>query len=89
MVMDFEYDPKKSESNKVKHGIDFEQSRALWLDINRLEVQAKSDDEPRFALIAIRGNTLWTAFYTIRESRIRIISVRRSRRGERSLYYES
>ena len=87
--MEFEYDPKKSKSNKVKHGIDFEQSKALWLDINRLEVQAKSDDEPRFALIAIYNDKLWTAFYTIREDRIRIISVRRSRKGERSLYYES
>ncbi len=87
--MEFEYDPQKSKSNKVKHGINFKQSKALWLDINRLEVQAKSDDEPRFALIAIYNDKLWTAFYTIRENRIRIISVRRSRKGERSLYYES
>ncbi len=87
--MEFEYDPKKSKSNQVKHGIDFEQSKTLWLDINRLEVQAKSDDEPRSALIAIYNNKLWTAFYAIREQRIRIISVIRSRKGERSLYYES
>jgi len=82
--MEFEYDPQKSNSNKQKHGIDFEESKSLWLDINRLEVQAKSDDEPGYALISF-----YTAFYTIRDGRIRLISVRRSRKGERSLYYES
>lgn len=87
--MEFEYDPNKSKSNKQKHGINFGDSKALWLDANRLEVQAKSDDEPRYALIAVLNEKIWTAFYTIRETRIRIISVRRSRKGERGLYYES
>ncbi len=86
--MEFEYDPKKSNSNKQKHGIDFEESKALWLDIHQLEIQARSDDEPRIALIAMFNEKLWTAFYTIRDNRIRIISVRRSRQGERELYYE-
>lgn len=87
--MEFEYDPKKSKSNKQKHGLDFEESKALWLDFNRLEIQARSDDELRFALIAMLNQKLWTAFYTIRENRIRIISVRRSRQEEQELYYES
>ncbi len=39
--MAFEYDPKKSASNKLKHGIDFKVSKALWLDSNRLEIRAK------------------------------------------------
>ena len=30
--MNFEFDPAKSESNKDKHGIDFAEARALWLD---------------------------------------------------------
>jgi hypothetical protein len=87
--MEFEYDPKKSISNKQKHGIDFEESQALWIDFNRLEVQTRSDDEPRYALIAMLNEKLWTAFYTIRNDRIRLISVRRSRKGEEELYYES
>ena len=28
--MEFEYDLSKSTSNKVKHGIDFEEAQALW-----------------------------------------------------------
>ncbi|MGM0417490.1 MAG: BrnT family toxin [Thermodesulfobacteriota bacterium] len=87
--MEFEYNSDKSESNKQKHGIDFEEAEALWLDLYRLEIEAKSDDEPRFALIAKLYKKLWTAFYTIRENRVRKISVRRSRKGEKELYYES
>ncbi len=87
--MEFEYDPDKSKSNKQKHRIDFEEAQGLWFDADRLEVQAKSDDEPRFALIAKLNKILWTAFYTVRNKRIRIISVRRSRKGEKELYYES
>ena len=30
--MEFEYDPVKSETNKKKHGIDFEEVQALWFD---------------------------------------------------------
>jgi hypothetical protein len=37
MVPDFEYDPDKSLINKAKHGIDFEEARALWLDRRLLE----------------------------------------------------
>lgn len=87
--MEFEYDPQKSESNQIKHGIDFEESKHLWDDVNRLQIEAKSETEPRFALIAIYGDKLWTAFFTTREERIRIISVRRARNGEGMLYYES
>ncbi len=30
--MRYEYDPNKSHANKIKHGIDFEEAQALWLD---------------------------------------------------------
>ncbi|VEN75303.1 Toxin [Candidatus Desulfarcum epimagneticum] len=87
--MEFEYDPNKSETNKKKHGIDFEEAKRLWEDVNRLQVQAKSETESRYALIASYRGKLWSAFFTIRESRVRIISVRRSGKGERRLYNES
>lgn len=28
--MEFEYDPAKSASNKAKHGVNFEEAKALW-----------------------------------------------------------
>ncbi|MBF0240306.1 MAG: BrnT family toxin [SAR324 cluster bacterium] len=87
--MEFEYDPDKSIKNKQKHHIDFDEARFLWNDENRLQIQAKSESEPRFALIAQYQQKLWSAFYTIRQHKIRIISVRRARIEERKLYEES
>ncbi|MBF0351414.1 MAG: BrnT family toxin [SAR324 cluster bacterium] len=87
--MNFEYDPQKSLANQEKHGIDFETAKNLWKDNNRILFQARSDTEPRVAMIASYKKRLWTAFYTIRTDVIRIISVRRSREEERRLYYES
>ena len=45
--------------------------------------------EFRYALIGTYQKKIWTAFYTIRDERIRLISVRRAREQERRLYYES
>ncbi|MDJ0601504.1 MAG: BrnT family toxin [Crocosphaera sp.] len=45
--MFFEYDDAKSCSNKDKHGIDFVEAQALWLDEKRLEIAARSSDESR------------------------------------------
>ena len=38
--MDFEYDPAKSQSNKTKHGIDFQAAQAIWDDPDLLEPSA-------------------------------------------------
>ena len=84
--MKFQYDPNKSESNKVKHGIDFEEAQKLWNDSYGIGFPAKSEDESRFALIAQFNKKLWVAFYTIRNEEIRLISVRRARKGESEVY---
>ena len=87
--MRFEFDPRKSKRNKEKHGIDFVEAQRLWEDENRLEIEARSEDEPRLALIALTEGKLWSAFFTYRgEQRIRLISVRRAREKEEQLYYE-
>ncbi|MBS0182506.1 MAG: BrnT family toxin [Nitrospira sp.] len=87
--MDFEFDPAKSKSNHEKHGIDFVEAQQLWEDEDRLEIPARTEDEPRYVLIAALDQKLWLAFFTYRKGRIRLISVRRARREERELYYES
>jgi uncharacterized DUF497 family protein len=86
--MKFEWDPKKSEINKAKHGIDFEAARALWLDESRIEIRVAFPDEERWALIAMTQGKTWTAIYTIRDKTIRLISVRRARAKEGKLYEE-
>ena len=86
--MPFEFDPAKSESNLTKHGIDFIEAQELWKDQFAAIADAKSDDEPRSALIASHKSKIWVAFFTVRESNTRIISVRRARESEEIIYYE-
>ena len=59
--MEFEYDPEKSESNKTKHGIDFIEAQALWHDEERVEVPARTEDEPRSMVIGRIGARVWSA----------------------------
>ncbi len=83
---DFEYDEQKSASNLKKHGIDFIDAQALWLDPALLEIPARIEDEPRYLAVGRIGLKHWSAVITYRESTIRIISVRRSRDEEVELY---
>jgi len=83
---DFEYDKNKSTSNIEKHGIDFEAAQELWIDSELIELQVKSDDEPRFIVIGLIAKNHWSAVITYRSDVIRIISVRRSRKKEVKLY---
>ena len=83
---DFEYDNNKSTSNHEKHGINFVVAQELWFDPELIELQIKTEDEPRFLVIGLIANKHWSAVITYRGSSIRIISVRRSRKKEVKLY---
>ena len=84
--MTFEYDANKSNSNREKHGIDFDFAQALWDDEDRIEIPAKTQDEPRFLVIGKINEKHWSAVVTYRGEIIRIISVRRSRDEEIEIY---
>ena len=82
----FAYDADKSAANLAKHGIDFEQGQALWLDRARYEIPSDDGPEERWLLIGMIDDRHWTAVYTMREANIRIISVRRARVNEVKAY---
>ena len=84
--MEFEFDSKKSQSNKKKHGIDFYQAQALWDDSDLIEIPARTSGEPRFLVIGKISGEPWSAVITYRREKIRIISVRRSRKEEIDIY---
>ena len=86
--MDFEFDPRKSAANRRKHGIDFVEAQALWEDPDRLQVPARTQGEPRLMMIGRIGDKHWSAIFTHRGDRTRIISVRRSRTKEVDQYEE-
>ncbi|UCG64178.1 MAG: BrnT family toxin [Deltaproteobacteria bacterium] len=84
--MKFEWDAKKSSANKIKHGIDFETAKNIWLDENRVEIHAPHPMEDRRIMIGKHHNKIWTAICTMRGNAIRIISVRHARKKEAELY---
>jgi uncharacterized DUF497 family protein len=84
--MEFEFDSHKNENNKKKHGIDFIEAFKLWDDPDRIEIPIHTDDEKRFVVIGKIANTYWSGIITYRGEKIRIISVRRSRREEIEIY---
>ena len=87
--MRFKFDPVKSTSNKIKHGIDLTAAQALWHDDYLLVAPAVIVDEVRFLAIGRINRQHWTAIYTLRQDVIRLISVRRSRKEEIGNYESS
>jgi uncharacterized DUF497 family protein len=89
----FEWDPKKAESNRRKHGVSFEEAATAFLDPDGLDGEdlEHSTSEARRLRLAKSslGRVLLTA-YTIRrrndEEITRIISARRASRKERKRY---
>ena len=85
--MKFEYNEKKSQINKEKHGIDFVEAQKLWQDEEALIIPANIvDNEIRYALISKILRKCFVVIFTIREDTNRIISVRRCRKNEEKNY---
>lgn len=82
----FEFDTQKDVGNKKKHGIDFYEAQALWDDPDLIEIPVKTDDEPRYMVIGKIAGKHWSGVITYRNDKIRIISVRRSRKEEIDIY---
>lgn len=82
----FEFDLKKSEINEQKHGINFVDAQQLWL-VEGVTLESRLSEESRFMLIAKIPSGCWIAIFTRRGNKIRIISVRRSRKNEKEFLY--
>ena len=85
-MIEFEFDRGKSQINKDKHGIDFIEAQALWEDVDRIEIPAKTIDEEHYLVTGKISDKCWSAFVTYRSEKVRIISVRRSRKEEVEIY---
>ena len=58
----------------------------LWQDSMRVDVPARTADEPRYLVIGRIKGKHWSAVVTYRQEKVRIISVRRSRDEEVAIY---
>jgi hypothetical protein len=87
----FEFDLAKSDANKAKHGIDFVDAQAIWLDDRSIEITSAQhhEGEERRLVIGMMRNRLWVAIVTHRAATIRIISVRRARDYEEAAYEQA
>ncbi len=84
--MEYEFDTNKSERNKKKHGIDFYEAQELWDDPDFIEIPLKTSDEERHLIIGKISEKCWSAIITYRKDKVRLISVRRSRKEEVEIY---
>lgn len=79
--MEFEFDPSKSAANRDKHGMDFVEAQELW-EVPAAEKPVHFPGEKRFFRIGRLGERFWTAVFTLRGDKVRLISMRRARRTE-------
>lgn len=85
--MEFSYDLNKSDLNKEKHGIDFEEAQQLWDDTGHVVFGTNHlYGEPRKLVLGKVNEKIWLAVTTERDDSIRIISVRRARKKEVLFY---
>jgi len=88
ITMKFSWDATKSASNKIKHGIDFDQAKEVFEDKNAIVDKGHTvDEEERSVTI---GKTLKlfiiAVVFTLRDATIRIISARQARKNELNAY---
>jgi uncharacterized DUF497 family protein len=85
--MEIEWDNNKAAANLIKHKIDFEDAKNIFLDTNCLEREDKRDyNETRIQVIGIVNQVVLLVVYTKRNGRYRIISARRANKNERRQY---
>ena len=92
-TIEFEWDERKSRSNKNKHGVDFNEAKSVFYDENALEYydDTHSENEDRYLMLGLSGHLrILIVSYTVRttdnETVIRIISSRKATTKEQKEY---
>lgn len=90
----FKWDPRKSDSNMRKHGVDFEFVALAFFDpLKRIDIEGHEHGEIRWRAIGEVNGRLFVVSYTSREEdeieTVRIISARKAGRRERQEYEEA
>lgn len=90
-MLEFEWDDEKEKRNRAKHGVSFEEAKAVFRDIARIEAIDDRIDygEERIIAIGLSGVSVLTIVYVFRAGMIRIISARRASREERDDYHSN
>ena len=88
--MEFEWDPAKNAANIAKHGIDFEETIAVFDRPFYEQRDGRMDyGEERLAVVGRIGERFLYVVYTWRGEKRRIISARRANEHERKAYRDA
>ena len=87
----FEWDENKNQTNKVKHGIDFEEAKTVFYDDDAIvfDDPDHSMEEERFLILGISKHEnlcIVSHCYRGEDNIIRIISARKATRNETKTY---
>ena len=86
--MNITWDPAKNRENQRKHGISFDDAKAVFQDPDRIEVLDDRDyGEERWVAIGTMGKIVALVVYTERNSGIRLISARKADPDDTADYY--
>jgi len=90
--LEFEWDKKKDNTNKKKHGVSFNEARTTFYDEYAIQFfdPEHSEDEDRFILLgtSFNSNTLVISHcFREQETIIRIISARKADKDEEKFYW--
>ena len=89
--MEFEWDPKKAETNKRKHKVSFQEGTTVFGDPLAITFSDPdhSEDEERYITFGLSTQRrLLVVSHAARGNKTRIISVRLMTRKERKIYEE-
>ena len=85
--MNITWDPAKNRANQRKHGISFDDAKAVFQDPDRIDdFDDLEYDEDRWIVIGLVGSVIVYVIYTIRSGAIRLISARKATSHEQARY---
>jgi uncharacterized DUF497 family protein len=92
IMIRFSWDDRKSEANKKKHGVSFDEDKWVFYDKSAIKYfdPDHSDDEDRFLMVGMSQQIrIIIVCHCFREedSVIRIISARKATKGEEDVYW--
>jgi uncharacterized DUF497 family protein len=90
--MQFTFDPRKDATNIIKQGLSLSDAPLVFNAVNKLTIKSTRNDEARMmdvAMVEVAGVVL-VLVYVLREPNwVRVISLRRASKQERTLYAQN
>jgi uncharacterized DUF497 family protein len=88
MLDDFEWDPKKAETNRRKHGVSFSDATGVFDDPEAIGMDEEVvDAEAREVILGVDNlDRILVVVYTYRSTKIRLISARTATKKEAREY---